>query len=256
MLLAQLQITIVNIGLFVSLLFLLSVLVKRNDIADIAWGAGIFLVALISYITGPQTTVTVLLTTIAGLWGMRLALRIFFRNLKKGEDFRYKQWRDTWGKWFYLRSLFQVYLFQGLLMIVIGYPFIHAAVYGADSQLGILSVLGVAVWCVGYFFEVVSDYQLDVFIKNPTNKGAVMDQGLWQYSRHPNYFGEVTMWWGVWLITLSLPFGIFTIISPLVITFLILEVSGIPMLEKKFAGNPKFEEYKKRTSVFIPLPQK
>jgi steroid 5-alpha reductase family enzyme len=167
------------------------------------------------------------------------------RNLKKSEDFRYKQWRDTWGKWFYLRSFFQVYLLQGLLMIVIGYPFIHAAVYGADSQLGILSVLGVAVWCVGYFFEVVSDYQLDVFIKNPANKGAVMDQGLWQYSRHPNYFGEVTMWWGVWLITLPFPFGLYTIVSPLAITFLILNVSGVPLLEKKFAGNPKFEEYKK-----------
>ncbi len=256
MLFAQLQLTIISIGLFVSLLFVLSVIIKRNDIADIAWGAGIFLVAVLSFITGPENTITTLLTILAGLWGVRLALRIFLRNVKKGEDFRYKVWRDTWGKWFYIRSYIQVYLLQGLLMVVIGYPFIHAAVYGTTTSLSIAGLLGIAVWCIGYFFEVIGDYQLDTFIKNPANKGEVMDRGLWQYTRHPNYFGEVTMWWGVWLITLTLPLGFFTIISPLTITFLILKVSGIPMLEKKFAGNEKFEAYKKRTSVFFPLPPK
>jgi steroid 5-alpha reductase family enzyme len=256
MLSEQLLLVTLGIGLLVSLLFLLSIIMRRNDIADIAWGGGIFLVALISFATGPHTTITTLITILAGLWGLRLALRIFLRNIKKPEDFRYKAWRDEWGKWFYVRSFFQVYLLQGLLMIVIGYPFIHAAVYGAITPLGVLGMFGVAVWCIGYFFEVVGDYQLDQFIKKPANKGEVMDLGLWQYTRHPNYFGEVTMWWGVWLITLTLPFGIFTIISPLTITFLILKVSGVPMLEKKFAGDPKYEAYKKRTSVFFPLPQK
>ncbi len=241
---------------FVSVLFLLSLLLKRNDIADIAWGVGIFIVALESYQNGPQNNLTLLLTIMAGLWGLRLSIRILLRNLKKAEDFRYKIWRDTWGKWFYVRSYFQVYLLQGFLMILVGYSFIHASTYEANYNLTLV-YLGIFIWIVGYFFEVVSDYQLDKFLSDSSNKGKIMDRGLWQYSRHPNYFGEVTMWWGIWLMVASLPFGLAALISPLTITFLILKVSGIPMLEKSFANNPAFQAYKKRTNAFFPyFPRK
>lgn len=195
-----------------------------------------------------------LLLLLATLWGVRLAIRILLRNLKKGEDYRYKKWRDEWGKWFYLRSYFQVYLLQGTLMILVGYSFIHASTYGTSAALELTAYLGAVIWCVGYFFEVVGDYQLDRFIKNKPAPGEIMTTGLWRYSRHPNYFGEVTMWWGIWLIILSTPLSYLALISPITITFLILKVSGIPMLESKFAGNPAFETYKKQTSAFFPLP--
>lgn len=256
MLLEQIQFVAGVIGAGMTLLFLLSVIIKRNDIADIAWGVGIFVVALLSFATGPQNLFTTVLTIVAGLWGGRLFLRILLRNLKKGEDPRYKKWRDSWGAWFYPRSFAQIYLLQGFLMIVVGYSFIHASVYGDVAEFGVLQYLGIAVWLIGYIFEVVGDWQLDRFLAQPKNRGRVMQSGLWRYSRHPNYFGEVTMWWGIWLMVASLPLGFVALVSPLMITFLILKVSGVPMLEKLFANNPEFQEYKKRTSVFIPLPPK
>lgn len=256
MLLEQLTLTFAVIGSFMTALFVLSVLIKRNDVADVAWGTGIFIVALTSYYTGPQDTFSALLTILAGLWGLRLTLRIFLRNRKKSEDFRYKAWRDTWGKWFYIRSYFQVYILQGFLMVVVGYPFIHATLYADTYTLGVFFVAGLLVWCLGYFFEVVGDWQLDSFLKSKPAKGSIMDKGLWRYTRHPNYFGEVTMWWGIFLMFAPLPLSYLTLISPLCITYLILKVSGIPMLEKGFADNPAFQEYKKHTSAFFPLPRK
>ena len=113
-----------------------------------------------------------------------------------------------------------------------------------------------SVWILGFVFESVGDAQLARFIKDPANKGKLMQGGLWRYTRHPNYFGEVTMWWGIWLLALSTPYGFFSIIGPITITFLILKVSGIPMLEKKMEENPEFAEYKRRVSVFIPMPRR
>ena len=157
------------IGVFVTFLFLISVIIKRNDIADVAWGFGIFLVALTSYRFGVQNEYTLLLTVLAGLWGLRLTWRIFRRNRKKGEDVRYKKWRDNWGQWFYLRSFFQVYVLQGFLMTVVGFGFVFVSVHGADLKLGVATVVGVLVWLIGYYFEVVGDWQLDRFLVNPEN---------------------------------------------------------------------------------------
>jgi steroid 5-alpha reductase family enzyme len=253
MLLEHMWLVVQVIGVFVTALFVLSVLIKRNDIADIAWGTGIFIVALVSYLMTPEpSSLQQLLTFVAGLWGVRLTVRIFFRNIKKPEDFRYKKWRDEWGRWFYLRSYLQVYVLQGALMVVVGYSFIHASVYGDTAQLSAITVLGFLIWCVGYFFEVIGDWQLDSFIKSKPASGTILDTGLWRYTRHPNYFGEVTMWWGIWLMVAPLTLSVLTLISPLTITFLILKVSGIPMLEKKFTGNANFESYKARTNAFFP----
>lgn len=252
----QLALTFAVIGAFVNGIFVLSLVLKRNDIADIAWGTGIFIAALVSYFSGTQNELSLLLTVLAGLWGVRLTLRIFLRNRKKPEDFRYKKWRDDWGKWVYVRSYFQVYLLQGILMVVVGYPFIHASVFGGGHSFNTLTYLGLAIWSVGYFFEVVGDWQLDRFITSNPAPGEILTSGLWKYTRHPNYFGEVTMWWGIWLMVSTLPFGYLALVSPLMITFLILKVSGIPMVEKAFADNPAFQEYKKRTSAFFPLPPK
>ena len=115
-------------------------------------------------------------------------------------------------------------------------------------------VVGVLVWIIGFLFEAVGDYQLRRFIGNPLNKGRIMMSGLWRFTRHPNYFGEVVLWWGIFLIALSVPGGWRTIVGPATITFLILKVSGIPMLEAKYRSNPQYEAYQRRTSSFVPLP--
>jgi steroid 5-alpha reductase family enzyme len=122
--------------------------------------------------------------------------------------------------------------------------------------LNVLDLLGIIIWIVGFYFESTGDAQLKKFIADPANKGKLMDKGLWHYSRHPNYFGEVTMWWGIFVIALSVPYGIVSIIGPIVITILITKISGIPLVEKSFAGKPGFDEYKRTTSIFFPLPSK
>jgi steroid 5-alpha reductase family enzyme len=240
---------------YMTLWFIFSVLKKRNDIADIAWGLGFILIAWSGLYLANTSLRGILVNMLVTIWGMRLALHIYKRNLSKKEDYRYAAWRKEWGKWFYLRSYFQVYLLQGLLLFLIIQPviFIHTQV---STSLGMLDLIGLLVWVAGFYFESVGDSQLKTFISNPANKGKIMETGLWKYTRHPNYFGEVTMWWGLFIIALSILGSFFTIIGPLTITVLILFVSGIPLLEKKYAGRTDFESYKKRTSVFFPLPPK
>lgn len=141
-------------------------------------------------------------------------------------------------------------------MIVVGFSFVHASVYGDGAGLSVWSFLGLGVWLIGFIFETVGDWQLDRFIATKPAPGSILTTGLWKYTRHPNYFGEVTMWWGIWLMVAPLPFSYLAFISPLAITYLILKVSGIPMLEAKYEGNAAFAAYKARTSAFFPLPPK
>lgn len=234
--------------------FAISIVKKRNDIADIAWGLGFVLMAWSSFLLGENYSQRgILVGLLVSVWGIRLASHIFKRNRTKTEDYRYAQWRKDWGKWFYLRSYFQIYLLQGMLLYLIAIPIFIINQY-AGAEIGLLDMVGLMIWLIGFGFEAIGDAQLKNFINDPVNKGNLMQSGLWQYTRHPNYFGEVTMWWGIWVISLSALFSIFSIISPLAISFLILKVSGIPMLEKKYEGRTDFEEYKKRTSAFFPLP--
>ena len=241
---------------YMSLWFVASLLKKRNDVADVAWGLGFVLIMWVSYvISGDSSARGILVGALVSVWGLSLAWHIHTRNKGKAEDYRYLAWRKEWGKWFYIRSYFQVYLLQGLFLFLIVLPVLLIN-KSAGAQLGILDFVGVAVWLVGFYFEAVGDAQLARFIKNPANKGKLMQSGLWAYTRHPNYFGEVVQWWSLWFIALSVPGGWIGIIGPITITFLILKVSGIPMLEKKMEENPDFAEYKRKTSVFIPLPRK
>ncbi|AAR35699.1 DUF1295 domain-containing protein [Geobacter sulfurreducens] len=234
--------------------FVASRLKGRNDIADVAWGLGFILAAAVSLVAGGHYAPRGLLVSLLVLvWGVRLALHIHTRNRGKGEDPRYRQWREEWGRWFVLRSFLQVFMLQGVLLVLVAVPVIF--VNGAPpTPLGWLDSLGFFIWLTGFLFEAVGDRQLLHFIRNPENKGQLMTGGLWRYTRHPNYFGEVTLWWGIWLIALAVPGGWWTVIGPLAITVLILKVSGIPMLEKHYEGRPDFEEYKRRTSAFFPLP--
>lgn len=238
--------------LYMSSWFLLSVLKKRNDLADIAWGLGFFLLSWISFFLGQIQGLRGLLACfLVTIWGLRLAWHIHSRNKNKSEDYRYAKWREDWGKWFYLRSYLQVYMLQGVFLFLIVFPVLLIN-KSLDTSLNFLDIVALVVWLIGFIFESVGDYQLKRFIKNPNNRGQLMQSGLWRYTRHPNYFGEVVQWWGIWLLALSVTNGLFSIIGPITITILILKVSGIPLLEEKMREKPQFAEYARRTSIFIP----
>lgn len=226
----------------------------RNDIADMAWGLGFILAAAVSLVAGgayPQRGI--LVSTLVLVWGLRLAWHIHSRNRGKGEDSRYRKWREEWGSWFVLRSFLQIFMLQGMLLLLVAVPVI--VVNGSPhTPFALLDGLGLLIWLVGFGFEAVGDWQLLRFKGNPANKGRLMTSGLWSYTRHPNYFGEVTLWWGIWLIALSVPGGWWTVVGPLTITLLILKVSGIPMLEKPYEERADFQEYQRRTSAFFPVP--
>ncbi len=260
------------IGIYMLGMFFLSLIKKDNSIVDTAYGLGFVIVAGVTYfVFSAGHFVQLLVTSLVAIWGLRLSVRIYLRNRNKPEDFRYKKWREEW-KWFKTRSFFQIYVLQGAIIVGISSVSIFtnaSTAFGAlvtSSTETLLVVVGVLVWLTGFVFEAVGDFQLDRFIKRQATEKAeavlrgevykpsvtIMSEGLWSLTRHPNYFGEVSMWWGLWLITCTVPSGYFAILSPLIITYLLLKVSGIPMLEKKYEGNTEYEAYQRRTNAFFP----
>jgi steroid 5-alpha reductase family enzyme len=229
---------------------------RDNSIADVAWGPGFLIAALAVYWwQRPTGYLPLIATVLVAVWAFRLAVHILMRNWGRGEDWRYAEWRARWGRWFVLRSFLQVFVLQGALLIVVCLPVLWINTFGGG--LGWLAGIGAFVWFVGFVFEAVGDYQLTRFLKDPRNHGHVMQSGLWKFTRHPNYFGEMAQWWGLWLMALSIPGGWLTVLGPLLITFLITKVSGVPLLEAKQMQNPEFREYAARTPVLIPwFPKK
>jgi steroid 5-alpha reductase family enzyme len=241
-----------------SLFYLIALNRKDNSIADIAWGIGFIFIAILNLILAESVYLRQLI--VAGLvfiWGIRLGLHIYLRSRGKPEDFRYAEMRRRWGNKASLKSFTHVFMFQGLVLLLIGYPIIMVNAY-ARPNFAIPDLIGIVIWVVGFAFEFVADIQLQNFIrKEKTLANSVMTEGLWKYSRHPNYFGESLVWWGIFFIVLSIPNGWLAIFSPVMITFFLLKVSGIPLLEKKYQSNPAYQEYARRTSMFIPwFPEK
>ncbi len=244
--------------LYMNTVFILSLIKKNASIVDIAWGPGFVLVVVVHLLKDSLKHQSVdprqfMIASLISIWGIRLAWHIYKRNRGKPEDYRYASWRQKWGKNFILRSYFQIFLLQGFFMLIILTPALLVLNSRAD-RLNFLDFIGLVIWLTGFFFEVVADAQLRQFRKNPENRGRIITTGLWKYSRHPNYFGESVMWWGIFLIALNASRGWLGIISPLTITLLLTRVSGVPLLEKKYRGNPEFEAYKNRTSAFFPWP--
>lgn len=239
---------------YMSLLFVISIVRRDNGTADIGYGVGVMVVVIGALSQNTVSGAVALLCALPFIWGTRLAVRIFRKNYGKPEDFRYKAWRDSWGKWFVVRSYFQIYMLQGLVIFLVAFP-ILLTIVAPKTPVVWLAGVGIVLWLLGFFFEAVGDYQLDRFLKDPANKGNIMGSGLWRYSRHPNYFGESMMWWGIAIAASGLSaYPLLGFVSPFLITYLLLFVSGVPMLEKRWAGNPDWEAYKARTSVFVPLP--
>lgn len=242
---------------YVHLVFAVALMRRDNGLADVAWGGGFVVIALaVGTATGWHSPRVVLLAGLFTAWGLRLALHIHARNRgRAGEDFRYRQWRESWGRWFLVRSYLQVFLLQGVLMLVVGAPIVVVALR-PGGPLGVLDLAGAGIWLLGLLCEAVADRQLLRFKRDPANRGAILTFGLWRYSRHPNYFGEALLWWGPFVVALATPCGLWAAISPLTVGFLLLCVSGIPMLEKKYEGRADFERYKAATSAFVPWPPK
>jgi len=236
------------------LLWLLSLRLKDVSIVDIFWGLGFVLIAWATFAVtsgGLRSSILVIMTTI---WGVRLAIYLAWRNHGKGEDSRYKAMRDYRGNSFWWLSLVTVFGLQGAVMWLISLP---VQVGQTDeTPLGLLSYAGVMIWMVGFLFESVGDYQLAKFKSDPQVEGKVMDQGLWRYTRHPNYFGNALIWWGIFLVSAS-PSTIWLAISPMVMTFLLLKVSGVALLERDLASRSgEYRDYIRRTSPFVPWPPK
>jgi steroid 5-alpha reductase family enzyme len=241
-----------SLALFIAT-FIIATLIKNNGIVDIIWGLGFVVISVLVYFHTPNT-VTTLIMVLTTMWGIRLATHIALRNLGQKEDFRYAQWRKDWGKWWLIRSFFQVYLLQWLFMQIVSVPIVLGASGAEVSKLWL--VAGFSIWLIGFYFEAVGDYQLTVFKSKKTSKGKLMTTGLWRYTRHPNYFGEATLWWGIALIAYAASGNLLAFVGPLMIDFLLLKVSGIPMLEAKYKGRKDWEAYAKKTSAFFPLPPK
>jgi steroid 5-alpha reductase family enzyme len=233
-----------------------ALIMKKNDLADVLWGPAFPLAAAAGFYGagGTHSTRTMLLLGLVCLWALRLFFHVGIRNLaKKEEDVRYNNWRKQWGKTQVWRSYLQVFVLQPLILYVFLIPMLLGLASPAKDP-SLLTWIGVIVWCIGFFFEAVGDEQLRRFKANPANKGKMMTSGLWSLSRHPNYFGEVTLWWGVWLMVLDLPYGWATIIGPIGVSYLLWNVSGVSMLEDLMRVRPGFAEYAKRTSIFFPRP--
>jgi steroid 5-alpha reductase family enzyme len=185
------------------------------------------------------------------VWGLRLALHIGFRNWGKPEDFRYAKWREeNDARWWWV-SFFKVFLLQGLLMWIISASILAAQTSSFPAILTPLDLLGLLLWAFGLLFETIADLQLSLFKLNATNRGKLLTTGLWKFSRHPNYFGEAVVWWGIYIVALAAG-AWWTIFSPILMTWLLLRVSGVAMLERTMRLKPGFEEYMRKTSAFFP----
>lgn len=242
----------VTVAVFMVCVFVLAQAVRDNSIVDIAYG-----VAFIAAVAASGTVAwtghprQVLVTAMVGVWGLRLAVHLYLRKRGREEDFRYRKWREQWGRWFTLRSFFQIYVLQGAVVLIVASPALRVLA-SPGGGLGARDWIGLGLWSLGFFFEAVGDLQLLLFKRDPANRGRIITTGLWRYTRHPNYFGECTLWWGVFLVGLTSADAWWTVVSPVTINYLLLFVSGIPMLEKKYEGDPAFEEYRRRTSPLIP----
>lgn len=244
------------LALFMTALFVIAMRLDNNGVADVGYGmAFVAVIAAAAVQVAPLSNAAILMIALAATWGLRLSLRIARKNWSKPEDFRYAAWRASWGTSFVVRSFLQIYMLQGLIVFVIASPVLLTLVFPATGEIGPLTIAGTVLWLIGFACEAIADEQLDRFVANKANRGKIMMTGLWKYSRHPNYFGESLMWFGLALAAIPLttmPLAGF--ISPILITFLLLKVSGVPLLEQRWQGKPEWEAYKRRTSMFVPLP--
>lgn len=243
------------IFLYMIAWFIIAQLIKNNGIVDIAWGLGFVIVASYLLFSGDGNwhSSSLGLWAMITLWGLRLSLHIAYRAWGKPEDYRYKNFRKGWGKYQYLGAFFQVFMFQGIIMGIILAPVYVVYYYKPEDHFPTVAhIIGIIIFLFGFLFEAIGDYQLLQFSSKPENKGRIIQTGLWKFTRHPNYFGEAILWWGMAIYCLPSQHGFIAFIAPIIVTILVTKVSGVPMLEKKYKDNPEFQEYASRTPAFFP----
>jgi steroid 5-alpha reductase family enzyme len=237
--------------------WLLSLRLRDASIVDIFWGAGFAGISLVGLAFGAgDIERRALVATMTLLWGLRLAAHLFVRNRGEGEDGRYQAMRRRHGDRFGIVSLRTVFAFQGVLMLVVALPVVVAQ-STIGSPIGALDVAGIALFACGLAFEAIGDVQLTRFKADPANAGLVMDRGLWAWTRHPNYFGDFLVWWAIFATAAgsALPWPLVAAVGPAVMAFLLMRVSGVPILERRMQrSRPGYAEYAKRTSSFFPRP--
>ena len=239
---------------FNTILWGISLIVKDASIIDPFWSILFSLSSIVYYVFSEDgySGRKILLMTLVTIWALRLGIYLGWRNWGKGEDFRYKKWREQHGDIWWWRSYLQVFVLQGILAWLISIPLLAAQYSDSPDHLTIIDGIAVLIWGYGFFFEAVGDFQLARFKGNPANKGKVLDSGVWRYTRHPNYFGDAAQWWGYYLFALAAG-GFWTIYAPLMMTGLLLKVSGVALLEKSLTKTkPKYQDYIEHTSAFIP----
>jgi steroid 5-alpha reductase family enzyme len=246
-----------TIATLMLITWLVSLAVKNASIVDIVWGFGFVAVAWAVRLSADGLDARQnLLVALTSVWGLRLTGYLFWRNHGKGEDFRYRAMRKKWGPRFGLISLGTVFALQGTIMFVVSLP-VQLGQQRVTPALGWMAWVGVGVWALGLFFEGVGDAQLARFKADPANAGRVMDRGLWRFTRHPNYFGDACVWWGIALVAAEVPVGRWGLVGAAVMTLFLRRVSGVTLLEKSLVKRREgYAEYVARTSAFVPLPPK
>lgn len=236
------------------ILWLISIPLRNVSIVDIFWGLGFVIVnGVYFYFSEGVFLRHILIFFLVTIWGLRLSLYLAHRNIGKGEDFRYQEFRKHYGEhrywWF---SFFQVFLLQGFLIMIISLPLFGVNFYTQSNELIWLDFLAITVWIIGFIFETLGDFQLARFKMNPDNKGKVLDQGLWKYTRHPNYFGDTLIWWSYALFSIAAG-GYWCILGSVLMTFLIVKVSGVALLEATLKDKkPEYQDYIRKTNSFFP----
>jgi steroid 5-alpha reductase family enzyme len=247
-------VALLAILILMSLLWIISIPLKNVSIVDLFWGFGFVVVSLIYFLKADGLEIRkILLLAMVSIWGLRLSIYLAWRNIGKGEDYRYQKFRKEYGEHrYWWISFFQTFLLQGILMWLISAPLLGAQYYKDGNALNALDYLGVFVWLIGFIFESGGDIQLARFKANPANKGKVMNRGFWHYTRHPNYFGDSAVWGGYTMICFSAG-SYFPVLGAVLMIALIIKVSGVALLEKTLkVTKPEYTDYIEKTSAFIP----
>ncbi|MFB0938532.1 MAG: DUF1295 domain-containing protein [Urechidicola sp.] len=243
----------------ITLLWIWSVFIKNVSIVDIFWGFGFVVVNVIyAYMSGELNARKILILTLVSIWGIRLVIYLAIRNIGKGEDFRYQEFRRNYGpKRYWWFSFFQTFLLQGVLIMIISLPLLGIHSSTTSGDLNVLDYLGILVWIIGFTFETVGDFQLARFKKNVKNKGKVLNKGFWKYTRHPNYFGDSAVWWAYGIFSIAAG-SYWQIIGSIIMTLLIIKISGVSLLEKTLKDTkPQYRDYIQKTNSFFPwFPKK
>lgn len=236
------------IGIYFFVFFLLGTIKQNNSYVDMGWGFGFVLTSVILFVSSEKTIAEIVVLLMVVTWGLRLTYHIVKRNWGRPEDYRYQKWRKDWGKHVVPIAFVRVYLVQALFMWIVGLPL--WILFTTPNTIDWTVIFACIVYGIGMFFEVVGDQQLRVHIRS--NRGTLMQNGLWSITRHPNYFGEACIWWGIGLYSFLLGGPLYVLVGPLVISLLLRFVSGVPLTEKHMMKKPGWENYANNTSVFTP----